>query len=614
MGRLESRNCAFYKMQHFFSCLAENRNVYPDITFSVGNISIPAHRVILASVSSYFRVLFQCRTWIDSDNFVIYVDDAICSENILRQLVDFAYTQNIQIRPDNVCDLIIAADYYGFSSVLTDCSNFLIKLLTISSCISIWSFSNDFNLSEVEEAAFDYILRHFVKIYKTVSAFIVLPEPMFNRLIMSEWLNADEREINEATEIWQKHRNIKSVGKSTENVGVLQEPIEETMKKLRLNNEVPTASKMESSRTFNFNLLKERITRRLGCAGDHVTDYQDVQTQRYPRDVLLAIGGWHDSSPSNHVETYDLRTRKWNIVTHHPDFLSEAPRAYHAVIYVDSWLYFIGGYDGVHYYDKVRRYNVESRRWHNCSRMYKKRCYVSAAYLDGSIYACGGLDGHVRLKCAEKYEISQNAWTPIPDMIQSRSDASCTSYNDKIFMCGGFSGQTCLGSVETYTPGDSNWTEIISMISPRSGVVTVVHNGLLWSLGGFNGEDRLRSTEYYDGKLWQKGPNMTRERSNFAGSILNGKIIVCGGYNERGTMKYVESMSFKEDGTCLGWTEEESMNISRSALTSIVLSDLSKDRLIGLLPKRSKKPKQGLETILELDESEFNSHSLTSAV
>ena len=28
-------------------------------------------------------------------------------------------------------------------------------------------------------------------------------------------------------------------------------------------------------------------------------------------------------------------------------------------------------------------------------------------------------------------------------------------------------------------------------------------------------------------------------------------------------MKYVESMSFNEDGACLGWTEEESMNISR---------------------------------------------------
>ena len=77
-----------------------------------------------------------------------------------------------------------------------------------------------------------------------------------------------------------------------------------------------------------------------------------------------------------------MRSRKWNIVTHLPDFASEAPRAYHAVVYVNSYLYFIGGYDGTNYYDKVRRYNVAGRTWDNCSRMYKRRCYVSAAYLD----------------------------------------------------------------------------------------------------------------------------------------------------------------------------------------------------------------------------------------
>ena len=62
---------------------------------------------------------------------------------------------------------------------------------------------------------------------------------------------------------------------------------------------------------------------------------------------------------------------------------------------------------------------------------------------------------------------------------------------------------------------------------------------------------------------------MIRERSNFAGSNLNGKIIVCGGYNNSGTMKCVESLSFKADGTILSWIEEDSMNISRSALTSV---------------------------------------------
>ena len=74
-------------------------------------------------MSSYFRVLFQCRTWIDSDNFVIYVDDAICSENILRQLVDFAYTQNIQIRPgnDNTFEHQMVTFGVRFNFLLPDC-------------------------------------------------------------------------------------------------------------------------------------------------------------------------------------------------------------------------------------------------------------------------------------------------------------------------------------------------------------------------------------------------------------------------------------------------------------------------------------------------------------
>ena len=58
------------------------------------------------------------------------------------------------------------------------------------------------------------------------------------------------------------------------------------------------------------------------------------------------------------------------------------------------------------------------------------------------------------------------------------------------------------------------------MLSPRSGVVTVVNHGRLWALGGFNGVDRLKSTEYFDGEKWNTGPNMIRERSNFAGKFF----------------------------------------------------------------------------------------------
>jgi kelch-like protein 10 len=570
-------------MQRFFSTLHQNRHLYPDLDLQVGKTRISAHRIILASVSSYFRTLFQRNIWSNDRDSVIYVDEQFCSENILTLLVDYSYSHSIKIDSENVCDLIVVADYYGFESVIEQCNDFIEKHLTTNTCISIWEFSNDFNLAKIEATSFDYILRYFTSISSSRS-FLSLSDDRFNRIITNEWLNCDDNEINEATDKWQKQRNITEPGEETMNAKVgLVECSPTTHLKTKSTKNTPK---------INLNLLKQRITRRLSCAGDFQVDQNQVHnTQRYPRDVLFAIGGWHDSSPSNHIETYDMRSRKWNVVTQLPDFASEAPRAYHAVVYCDSFLYFIGGYDGNNYYDKVRRYHVDPRVWSNCSRMYKRRCYVSAAYLDGGIYACGGLDGHLRLKCAERYDIETNSWTQLPDMLQSRSDASCSAYNDKIFMCGGFSGQACLLSVETFTPEDHVWTEVISMISPRSGVVTLVHYGKLWALGGFNGNERLNTTEYYDGIVWRPGPRMNRERSNFAGSALNGNIIVCGGYNDTGTMKCVESLSFDSDRHHQGWSEEQSMNISRSALTSIVLSDLSKDRLITLLP-RSRRPKR----------------------
>ena len=108
-------------------------------------------------------------------------------------------------------------------------------------------------------------------------------------------------------------------------------------------------------------------------------------------------------------------------------------------------------------------------------------------------------------------------------MLQPRSDASCTAYNGGIYMCGGFSGESCLLSVECYKPTSHlpGWINITPMLSPRSGVVTVVNHGRLWALGGFNGVDRLKSTEYFDGEKWNTGPNMIRERSNFAGKFLD---------------------------------------------------------------------------------------------
>jgi len=559
------------QMQRFFTTLFNQRHVHPDITLVAGETVIPAHRVILSCSSCYFEALFGHNAWLEVGCRSLKVNESICSGGIMMMLVEFAYSQELCITGDNCCDVMVAADYYGFAEAVDKCISYMEERLTRTNCLQVWNFAREFHFQRLQQTAFDYILKGFNDI-RGSHEFLNLNEAEFNQIIISEWLNADDLEVKEATVAWHKHRNTKLAHPLKDEIGVSE-----------LTNSLP---KMGSSAHLNnFSRLRQRLHRTLASSGD--ASQQIIPTQRYPREVLFAIGGWHEGSPTNHIEAYDIRLRKWSVITHFPDFIDESPRAYHAIVYVDGWMYSIGGFDGHAYYDKVRKYHFERRCWVECSRMYQKRCYVSASYLDGKIYACGGLDGHTRLNTAEEYDIKANSWNHLPAMRYARSDGSSTTFDGKIYICGGFSGQVCMNSVETFTPGQSSWCQISKMISPRSGVVALVHQGLLWAIGGFDGTNRLKSTEYYDGKRWQVGPSMNKERSNFAGSSVGDKIIVCGGYNERGTLRSVESLKVKSaDSIAASWGKEEKMNISRSALSSVVLRDLSRDRICQILPRR----------------------------
>ena len=85
--------------------------------------------------------------------------------------------------------------------------------------------------------------------------------------------------------------------------------------------------------------------------------------------------------------------------------------------------------------------------------------------------------------------------------------------------------------------------------------------------------------------------------TNLLGSSVGEHIFICGGYNEVGTLKSVESLRFDPEGHPTIFRKEEKMNIDRSALQSVVVDDLSRERISQLLPRRSPiKSKAGLIT------------------
>lgn len=156
--------------------------------------------------------------------------------------------------------------------------------------------------------------------------------------------------------------------------------------------------------------------------------YNSLSRPRLPIAVLLAIGGWSGNIPTNVIESYDIQADRWVTIAQ----MEVSPRAYHGTVYLNGFVYCMGGYDAVEFFSAVRKFNPVTHFWHNVAPMHSRRCYVSVAVLHGCIYAMGGFDGHDRLDTAECYEPETNQWSLISPMNEQRSDASATTLNGKV--------------------------------------------------------------------------------------------------------------------------------------------------------------------------------------
>ncbi|MCP9257246.1 hypothetical protein DINM_000489 [Dirofilaria immitis] len=150
------------------------------------------------------------------------------------------------------------------------------------------------------------------------------------------------------------------------------------------------------------------------------------------RDLLIVIGGWEKSGPSNIVEILDINDNKWRRV----EMLEDNRKvAYHECIVINNKMYIIGSFEGTQYFNTVRCYDSETKKWYELAPI----CYISACEINGTIIVAGGSDGRSRLRTAEIYDAHKNQWTKI-----RRSDAAAYAMSGKMYIAGGYTGETVL--------------------------------------------------------------------------------------------------------------------------------------------------------------------------
>lgn len=125
--------------------------------------------------------------------------------NIMKQLIDYAYTANITITHDNAQQLLSAANLVQIHSIREACCKFLEKEMDPSNCLGIHCFAEAHVCLKLSEKAKKFAEEHFTEVAHH-EEILLLPQNKMIELISSDDLVVMTEEIVlDAVINWVKH-------------------------------------------------------------------------------------------------------------------------------------------------------------------------------------------------------------------------------------------------------------------------------------------------------------------------------------------------------------------------------------------------------------------------
>ncbi|XP_073511530.1 kelch-like protein 10 [Phyllobates terribilis] len=162
-----------------------------DVVIKAIGVEFNAQKSILCSCSLYFRALFSSSG--HNGEKKVY-DIPGVSPDIMKLILEYAYTQSIQIDTNNVENLFIAADYLNILDLAQLCSEFLGSQLCPQNCIGILKFTKYYYCPELYQEAYMFIIHNIENIMETSDEFIELSTMERRNLLERDELNVNQEE------------------------------------------------------------------------------------------------------------------------------------------------------------------------------------------------------------------------------------------------------------------------------------------------------------------------------------------------------------------------------------------------------------------------------------
>ena len=172
-----------------------------DVVLSAGDVSVAAHRVILAAASPHLRGLFRS-DWADSRKDVELQE---VDGRALQKIVDFAYTGKIELAGSTVVAIIQAANLLQVTAVEAAAVEFLADRLDPGNCFSAMGLGLHLSESaagrELHDRSVAFMCESFGPVVSDPS-FAAQEAEAVASLIDRDEVNAAEEEVFDAVVRW----------------------------------------------------------------------------------------------------------------------------------------------------------------------------------------------------------------------------------------------------------------------------------------------------------------------------------------------------------------------------------------------------------------------------
>ncbi|XP_061181004.1 kelch-like protein 24 [Saccostrea echinata] len=396
-------------------------SLFTDVQIEVDGEIFNCHRIILASMSHYFKTMFTSN-FKESGLPKVHLKDL--DKEIFKAALEYIYTGQSSVKNSNVYHLLSCSSMLQIKGLQSICSEFLRKSLSHNNCIGIWKMATGHGLPELQEDSWNTIQQKFPEVSKCEEFLHVTKDELILIIGCKDLFTSKEEDVCDAVLQWVRGDKARKKG------------LKEVFQVLRLT---------QMSLDYLCNIRDcEEIEECSGCrslvleAIDKINsalpnEYTCPESEYRQEEVICMVGTRSREPNPQKIEVlcYSFRhNSKFKLST-----LPVEPGPCFAVCILNRDIYISGGYNEQ---NLMLHFNTEQNMWTECKKMVIERWSHSMVAVGKHLYLVGGTSKtNETLSSIEKFDPETETYEEVGQLEVPVSSMTAAVFGTKIITFGG---------------------------------------------------------------------------------------------------------------------------------------------------------------------------------